>query len=78
MKIIIEEREAAERPPEARARDQEVEKQPHIGVVGVECVQVSGPGAEIVPRVFRHDVSQPSNAGIQDPKLNKYFQGLRF
>ena len=76
MEIIIEEREAAERPPEAGAGDQEVEQQPDIAVVGVESVQVSGPGAEIVLRVLRHNVSQPSNAGIQDPKLNKYFQGL--
>ena len=52
MEIIIEEGEAAERPPKAGAGDQEVEEQPHIAVVDVECVQVRVSGANVVPRIL--------------------------
>ena len=52
MEIIIEEGEAAERPPEAGAGDQEVEQQPHVAVVGVECVQVRVSGSNVVPRIL--------------------------
>ena len=52
VEIIIEEGEAAERPPEAGAEDQEVEQQPHVSVVGVECVQVRVSGANVVPRIL--------------------------
>ena len=52
MEIIIEEREAAERPPEAGAGDQEVEQKPHVAVVGVECVQVRVSGANVEPRIL--------------------------
>ena len=48
MEIIIEEGEAAERPPEAGARDQEVEQQPDVLVVGEECVQICVSGADVV------------------------------
>ena len=48
MEIIIEEGEAAERPPEAGAGDQEVEQQPDILVVGEECVQICVPRAYVV------------------------------
>ena len=52
MEIIVEEGEAAERPPEAGTGDQEVEQQPHISVVGVECVQVRVFGANVEPRIL--------------------------
>ena len=52
VEIIIEEGKAAERPPEAGAGDQEVKQQPHVSVVGVECVQVRVSGSNVVPRIL--------------------------
>ena len=51
MELIIKNGEAPKRPPEAGAGDQKVEQQPDVLVLGVECVQISVPGAEVVLRV---------------------------
>ena len=71
MELIIKKGEAAKRPSEAGARDQKVEQQLYILILGVECVQISVLGAEVVLRVRRDNASELSSTWIQDPKLRK-------